>query len=151
MDPRFLDLGTSWRWVVSFTSQPLYPGGRAPGTRCIGDWVSHSVGMDDVEKRKFLTLLRLELQPLGRPACSQSLYRLRYCGSLFDHRYLRKVWNALVRIASVPDEIRTESLPNMSLEQGFLISGSWTLKWSVDRLQGIREFGRKRKLHLYFH
>jgi hypothetical protein len=25
MDPRFLDLGISWRWVVSFTSRPLYP------------------------------------------------------------------------------------------------------------------------------
>jgi hypothetical protein len=23
--PRFLDLATSWRWVVSFTPQPLYP------------------------------------------------------------------------------------------------------------------------------
>jgi hypothetical protein len=23
--PRFLDLGTSWRWVVSFTLLPLYP------------------------------------------------------------------------------------------------------------------------------
>jgi hypothetical protein len=23
--PRFLDLGTSWRWVVSFISRPLYP------------------------------------------------------------------------------------------------------------------------------
>jgi hypothetical protein len=25
MDPHFLDLGTSWRWVVSFTTRPLYP------------------------------------------------------------------------------------------------------------------------------
>jgi hypothetical protein len=24
-DPRILDLGTSWRWVVCFTSRPLYP------------------------------------------------------------------------------------------------------------------------------
>jgi hypothetical protein len=37
--------------------------------------------MDDVEKRKFLTLPELELRPLGRPARSQSLYRLRYPGS----------------------------------------------------------------------
>jgi hypothetical protein len=34
--------------------------------------------LDDVEKRKFLALLGLELRPLGRPARSQSLYRLRY-------------------------------------------------------------------------
>jgi hypothetical protein len=25
IDPHFLDLGTSWRWVVSFTALPLYP------------------------------------------------------------------------------------------------------------------------------
>jgi hypothetical protein len=34
-------------------------------------------GLEDVEKRKFLTLSGLELRPLGRPARSQSLYRLR--------------------------------------------------------------------------
>jgi hypothetical protein len=38
-------------------------------------------GLDDVEKKKFLTLPVLELQPLGRPARSQSLYRLLYPGS----------------------------------------------------------------------
>jgi hypothetical protein len=31
-----------------------------------------------VEKRKFLNLLGLEMRPFGRPARSQSLYRLRY-------------------------------------------------------------------------
>jgi hypothetical protein len=25
IDPHFLDLGTSWRWMVSFTLRPLYP------------------------------------------------------------------------------------------------------------------------------
>jgi hypothetical protein len=37
--------------------------------------------LDDVEERKFLTLPGLELRPLGRPARSQSLYRLSYSGS----------------------------------------------------------------------
>jgi hypothetical protein len=37
-------------------------------------------GLDDVEKRKFLTLPGLELRQLGRPARSQLLYRLRYPG-----------------------------------------------------------------------
>jgi hypothetical protein len=32
IDPHFLDLGTSWRWVVSFTPLPLYPWGKSPGT-----------------------------------------------------------------------------------------------------------------------
>jgi hypothetical protein len=40
--------------------------------------VDPRAGLDDVEKRKFLTLLGLQLQPLGRPAHSQLLYRLRY-------------------------------------------------------------------------
>jgi hypothetical protein len=35
-------------------------------------------GLDDVEKRKFLTLPGLELRPLGCPARIQSLYGLRY-------------------------------------------------------------------------
>jgi hypothetical protein len=43
--------------------------------------VGPRAGLDDVEKRKFLTLLRLELRPLGRPSRSQSLYRLPYDGS----------------------------------------------------------------------
>jgi hypothetical protein len=38
-------------------------------------------GLDDVEKRKILTLPALELRRLGCPARSQSLYRLRYPGS----------------------------------------------------------------------
>jgi hypothetical protein len=38
-------------------------------------------GMEDMEEQKFLTLPRLELRPLGLPARSQSLYRLRYPGS----------------------------------------------------------------------
>jgi hypothetical protein len=29
-DSRFLDLGTSWSWVVSFTFRPLYPPGKEP-------------------------------------------------------------------------------------------------------------------------
>jgi hypothetical protein len=28
--PRIRDLGTRWRWVVSFTPRPLYPQGNSP-------------------------------------------------------------------------------------------------------------------------
>jgi hypothetical protein len=59
----------------------LPPGERAPGTHWIEGWVGPRAGLEDVEKRKFLTLAVLELQPLGCPARSQSLYRLRYPGS----------------------------------------------------------------------
>jgi hypothetical protein len=58
------------------------PSGRAPGTHWIGGWVDPRVGLDEVEKRKFLNLPGLELPSLGRPTHSQSLYRLRYPGSL---------------------------------------------------------------------
>jgi hypothetical protein len=49
---------------------------RAPGTHWIGGWVNPRTGLDDAEKLKFLTLSGLELRPLGRPARSQSLYRM---------------------------------------------------------------------------
>jgi hypothetical protein len=45
-------------------------------------------GLDDMEKRKFLTLPGLELRPLGRPARSQSLCTLRYPGSLISLKSL---------------------------------------------------------------
>jgi hypothetical protein len=57
-------IGTSWRWVVSFTPR-----------------VDPRADLDDLEKRKYLTLSGLELRSLGRPARSQSLYRLSYRGS----------------------------------------------------------------------
>jgi hypothetical protein len=76
----FLDLGTSW-WVASYTLRPLYPLGKSPGTHWIGGWVDPRPGLNDMDKWKFLTLPGLELRPIGRPASSQSLYRLRYPGS----------------------------------------------------------------------
>jgi hypothetical protein len=39
IDPPILDLSTSWRWVVSFTHQLLYPWESALGTHWRGDWV----------------------------------------------------------------------------------------------------------------
>jgi hypothetical protein len=58
------------------------PGERAPGPHWIGGWVDPRVGPNDTEKWKFFTPPGLELRHLGRPASSQSLYRLRYPGSL---------------------------------------------------------------------
>jgi hypothetical protein len=68
------------QWSASRPSR-FAPGERAPGTPWIEGWVDPRAGLDDVEKRKLLTPPGLELRPLGRPACSQSLYRLRYPGS----------------------------------------------------------------------
>jgi hypothetical protein len=41
----------------------------APGAYWIG-WVEPRAGLDDMEKRKFLTLLGLKLRPIGHPAHS---------------------------------------------------------------------------------
>jgi hypothetical protein len=46
------------------------PGGRAPCTHWIGGWVDPRAGLEDIEKRQFLTLPGLELQPLCRPSRS---------------------------------------------------------------------------------
>jgi hypothetical protein len=45
----------------------------APGTHWVGGWVDLRAGLDDLEKRKFLTLPGLELRPFCRPARSWSL------------------------------------------------------------------------------
>jgi hypothetical protein len=64
------------------------PEERAPGTHWIGGWVGPRAGLNDVGKRKFLTLPGLELWPLCRPARSQSLYRLRDPGQS-DSKFCR--------------------------------------------------------------
>jgi hypothetical protein len=58
------------------------PQGNEPAERL---WIGGQVGprtvLDYVEKEKISPLPGLELRPLGRPARSQSLYRLRYPSS----------------------------------------------------------------------
>jgi hypothetical protein len=65
------------------------PGEIAPGTHWIGVSVDPRAGLDDVEKRKFLT------RPLCRPACSQSLYRLSCPGFSHWWRIKRHSWVGL--------------------------------------------------------
>jgi hypothetical protein len=67
-------------WTASHPGR-FTPGERAPGTHWIGGWVGPRADLDDVEKRKFLTLPGSELRPLGRPAGSHSVYRPRRPGS----------------------------------------------------------------------
>jgi hypothetical protein len=54
------------------TSRPwrYTPGKDPPGIHWIGGWVGPRVGLDAVEKRKFLTLPGLQLRTLRRPARS---------------------------------------------------------------------------------
>jgi hypothetical protein len=74
------------------------PGRFTPGERgLVAHWIGGSVGskanLDDVDKIRFLTLSGLEIRSLGRPARTQSLYRLRYPGSLLTHNIWKLVYN----------------------------------------------------------
>jgi hypothetical protein len=62
----------------------LPPGERAPCIRWIGGWVDPRAGLNDMQKRIFLTLSRLELRLLSRQDRNQCLYRLRYPDSLLN-------------------------------------------------------------------
>jgi hypothetical protein len=64
IEPHLLDLDTNWEWTASRPGH-ITPRERAPGTHWIGGWVDPRAGLDDVEKRKFLTLPGLELRPLS--------------------------------------------------------------------------------------
>jgi hypothetical protein len=48
--PLILNLGTRWKWVVSFTLRPLYPAKRATGIHWIGGWVGPTAGTAAVTK-----------------------------------------------------------------------------------------------------
>jgi hypothetical protein len=65
IDPHFLDLGTSWKRVISFTPRPLNPQEKSPrypfDRRLCGP---QSRSVDDVEK----TLPGPKLRPLGCPS-----------------------------------------------------------------------------------
>jgi hypothetical protein len=70
IDPRILDLGTSWRWAVTFTPRPLYLRGknsRYPSDRRLGGPQSRS-GQGG-----------LEIRPVRGTARSLSLSRIYLC------------------------------------------------------------------------
>jgi hypothetical protein len=57
-------------------------------------------GLDDMEKRKFLTLPGLELRPLGRPGRSQSLYRLRSSIYIYTHIFM-SIWDTVNELRKI--------------------------------------------------
>jgi hypothetical protein len=71
--PRILDLGTRWRWVVSFTSRPLYPQGKRlwyPFDRMLGGPQSRSErGGEEINSQP-----PAETQTTDNPARSPALY-----------------------------------------------------------------------------
>jgi hypothetical protein len=94
--PRILDLYINWSWMATSSPSSFYPQGkyRYPLDRRLGG----PQRLDDVERRKILHLLELELRTLSNPTRSQSLYRLRYPGSpnwlcrLYKNMYMGPKW-----------------------------------------------------------
>jgi hypothetical protein len=80
-----LELGTRWRWVVSFAGLPLYPSGRDPSVHWIGGWVGSRAGV--VEKRK---ILHCRESNAGLSSSNPSLYWLSYPNSWFKSEELYK-------------------------------------------------------------
>jgi hypothetical protein len=84
--PRILDLGTRWRWVVSFTHRPLYLQGKIPWyplDRRLGGPQSRS-GRGGEEKNS-QPPPGIEPYNPDRPARSSALYRLSYHGSALKY------------------------------------------------------------------
>jgi len=70
--PRILDLGTIWRWVVSFTPRQPYPQGKSPRyplNRRLGGPQSRSVRGD--EEKEFAALCRDSNPPIIQPVAQR--------------------------------------------------------------------------------
>jgi hypothetical protein len=78
--PRILNLGTRWRYVVSFTSRPLYPRGKSPkypqvrrlgGTRVFKPrriWAEHVARIGQMRNIYKIFVEKPEgKRPIGRP------------------------------------------------------------------------------------
>jgi hypothetical protein len=73
---------TGGKWLSSRSGR-FTPRERNFGNHWIRGWVDPRSGLDDTEKCKFFTPPGIELQTLGRPARSQSLYRLYYFTTVY--------------------------------------------------------------------
>jgi hypothetical protein len=92
--------------MVIFTPQPLYPGERAPGTHWIGGWVGPRAGLENVEKRKFLTFRDSNSDPsVTQPVAS------RYTTyTLPAHSGSHSIWKYETAVLSTPLLMETDSL-----------------------------------------
>jgi hypothetical protein len=86
IDPSFPVLGISWRWVISFTTRPLYPWGKSPGTQptlyectlhkhsMFFEEVSHIQSVCVRARARFISFLQFAL-PFTRRICSICIKR----------------------------------------------------------------------------
>jgi hypothetical protein len=91
----FFDLGTRWRWVVSFTPRPLYHHGKAPDTHWIGGWVGPRSSLDTCRREKFPSTAGIRT-PIIRSSSPQSVAiptELSLLFSLYVSILKMKNWN----------------------------------------------------------
>jgi hypothetical protein len=108
-------------WCKKSTSRPAaLPPGKEHAVP-IGKKVGYTprAGLADIEKWKFLTLSGLELRPLGRPARSQSPYRLHYpiSGTMkgrLDNDKMQRKRNQLWLIRQERDRETMDPLPPLA-------------------------------------
>jgi len=80
--PRIPNLGTRWRWMVSFTLRPLYPRERATGTL----WIKGGVSATERtwrRKEKSLPLIRIECRPNARTHTHFTIWMSRLIGFFY--------------------------------------------------------------------
>jgi hypothetical protein len=77
----FLDLGTSWRSVATFTLLPIYPQGNRPRYPLNKSLGGHQTGLDAVEKIK-------QLAPAGDQIRAVQPVALRYIGRAIPTPYI---------------------------------------------------------------
>jgi hypothetical protein len=105
-DPRFLRLDISLKHCQFDTPAALAHRENDPGSSCVKGWAGPRTSLHDVERRNILPLPGLKLQPLGRAACSQPLYRLRYRDSALNRRYLDR-YGETCRLSQLFERLHT--------------------------------------------
>jgi hypothetical protein len=112
--PRILNLGTRWKWVVSFTPRPLYPQRKSPWyllDRRLGG--SQSRCGRGGEEKNSQPPPGIEPQNPDRPAHSPTLYRLNYHGSVLVW-YGCESWSLVLK-----EEHRLRAIENNVLRRIF--------------------------------
>jgi hypothetical protein len=140
----FFDLGTRWRWVVSFTPRPLYPQGKNP-------WYPLDMRLGGPQSRSGRGGEEKNSQPppgiepsnRDRPDCSPALYRLSYHGSSGD-MFPSKAFVCRMRWYIKPD-ILTETIFLLLVVAciQLTVSGHWV----VEILYRAEQYRNSRKFH----
>jgi hypothetical protein len=144
----FSDLGTNWRWVVSFTPRSVYPRGKSPPVpigRRLG-WPHRQSGRCGDEKILDLTVTRTPT------AHSQSLYRLSYPGSHPATTIFLNTSKSIFRhdcLSASGPKLYDRLLSHSVICSKFFFETFW-LHFSVHRFKGFFKHEHKYIVHISF-